>query len=172
MAMVMIRDSSSDSTNITIIAAAAGGGGGLVVLCCLLLVMAALSWGWKRGRSPYRKLKQPDYAEIAYGDVKNDVVIPKRQADVRAPPLPSLFLLHFQTDAFVAPTWHHQHYLTLERLIIAPDLRLAHAILQSARHGDLDVVRNSFPVWLCWRINCTHLPIALSLARYARRLDP
>lgn len=109
-------DSSSDSTNITIIAAAAGGGGGLVVLCCLMLVMAALSWGWKRGRSPYRKLKQPDYAEIAYGDVKNDVVIPKRQAD---------------------------HYLTLERLIIAPDLRLAHAILQSARHGDLDVASRS-----------------------------
>jgi len=168
MAMVMIRDSSSDSTNIKIIAAAAGGGGGLVVLCCLMLVMAALSWGWKRGRSPYRKLKQPDYAQIAYGDVKNDVVIPKRQADVRARSS-SHFLLHFQTDAFVAPTWHHQHYLTLERLIIAPDLRLAHAILQSARHGDLDVVRSSFPVG---DLICTHLPIALSVARHTRRLDP
>jgi hypothetical protein len=48
--------------------------------------MTALAWGWKRGRSPYRKLKQPDYAAIAYGDVKDDVVIPKRKADVRPPP--------------------------------------------------------------------------------------
>lgn len=74
--------SGSSSTDVIIIAVVAGGGG-LLALFCLLFAIAAIIWGYKRGRSPYRKLKQPDYAEIAYGDVKDDVVIPKKLADVR-----------------------------------------------------------------------------------------
>ena len=73
----------SDDTTIAIIAGAVGGGGGLLLLCCLALAVGAFVWGWRRGRSPYRRLKQPDYDAIAYGDVTSDVALPKKQLDVR-----------------------------------------------------------------------------------------
>jgi hypothetical protein len=49
------------------------------------LVVAAVVWGARRGRSPYRKLVQPDYEAVAYGDVKEDVVLPKKQQEVGKP---------------------------------------------------------------------------------------
>lgn len=72
---------SSDSA---LIGGVAGGVGGGLLLCCLLLVVAAIVWGARRGRSPYRKLVQPDYEAVAYGDVKEDVTLPKKQQEVSA----------------------------------------------------------------------------------------
>jgi hypothetical protein len=63
----------------------AGGVGGGLLLCCLLLVVAVVVWGERRGRSPYHKLVQPDYEAVAYGDVKEDVVLPKKQQEAIPP---------------------------------------------------------------------------------------
>ena len=63
-----------------------GGGAGLFCLLLLLLALVALVLARRRnGQRKMRKLTQPDYAELAYGDVDN-VSLPKRKAE--APPLP------------------------------------------------------------------------------------
>jgi hypothetical protein len=79
---------SGDDTNIgAIVGGAVGGGVGLVCLLLLLLALVVLVLARRRnGRRQMRKLTQPDYAELAYGDVDN-VSLPKRKAEA-SPPLP------------------------------------------------------------------------------------
>jgi hypothetical protein len=45
----------------------------------LLLLLLVLS---RRRRSAFRKLTQPNYETVAFGDVKEDVALPKKQAGV------------------------------------------------------------------------------------------
>lgn len=77
--------SSGDSTNNTLlIAVLAGGiGGGLLAFCLLLIIiLVVLIFVVRRRRSPYRKLKEPDWEEVAFGDVKEDISIPKKLLEV------------------------------------------------------------------------------------------
>jgi HAMP domain-containing protein len=57
-------------------------GGGLLVCLLLLLLIAVVLVATRRRRGAYRKLSQPDYEEVAFGDVKGDVTLPKKQAEV------------------------------------------------------------------------------------------
>ena len=60
---------------------AVGGGAGLFCLLLLLLALVALVLARRRnGQRKMRKLTQPDYAALAYGDVEN-VSLPKRKAE-------------------------------------------------------------------------------------------
>jgi hypothetical protein len=83
---------SSSSLDSALIGSIARGVGSSLLLCCLLLVMAVVIWGACRGRSPYHKLVQLDYEAVAYGDVKEDVVLPKKLQEVLS--LPSHRLLY------------------------------------------------------------------------------
>ena len=51
-------------------------------LLLLLVIAVALIATRRRKATAYRKLKQPDYEEVAFGDVKGDVALPKKQAEV------------------------------------------------------------------------------------------
>ena len=84
---------SSDDTNIgAIVGGAVGGGVGLVCLLLLLLALVVLVLARRRnGRRQMRKLTQPNYAELAYGDVDN-VSLPKRKAEARPPSAPAPLL--------------------------------------------------------------------------------
>jgi hypothetical protein len=159
----------SDDTTIAIIAGAVGGGGGLLLLCCLALAVGAFVWGWRRGRSPYRRLKQPDYDAIAYGDVTGDVALPKKQLDVRHNTPHSLNRTR-RTHRTRRTRWAHacaessvvlggsQQFHTLERLLIAPGLRLAQAILRTSNNnvGETDQVRSRVMCRACRveRVSC------------------
>jgi hypothetical protein len=78
------RDGSSDAA---LIGGVVGGVGGALFLLCLLLLLLAIIAVSRRRRSAYRKLKQPDFEAIAFGDVKEDVVLPKKQMEVSPSPL-------------------------------------------------------------------------------------
>lgn len=91
-----------------------GVGGGLLLCLLLLLVIAVVLMATRRRRATaYRKLKQPDYEEVAFGDVKGDVTLPKKQAE---------------------------GYRQLEQLLANPDHRLALAICEVASIGERDAM--------------------------------
>jgi hypothetical protein len=63
-------------------------GGGLLACLLLLLVIAVALVATRRRKAAYHKLRQPDYEEVAFGDVKGDVTLPKKQAEVIDMPQP------------------------------------------------------------------------------------
>jgi hypothetical protein len=67
---VVTGGSTDDSGSDFPVGAIAGIVVGCALLCCLILLVAALVVLVivRRRRSPYRKLKQPDYDELAFGD--------------------------------------------------------------------------------------------------------
>ena len=76
-------DSGGDSDDAALIGGIVGGiGGGLLLCLLLLLVIAVVLVATRRGQGAYRKLRQPDYEEVAFGDVKGDVTLPKKQTEV------------------------------------------------------------------------------------------
>jgi hypothetical protein len=75
---------SGDSSNVgAIVGGVVGGSAGLFCLLLLLLALLALVLARRRSgrRREMRKLTQPDYAALAYGDVEN-VALAKRKAEV------------------------------------------------------------------------------------------
>ncbi|ELR10938.1 GTPaseactivator protein for Ras-like GTPase [Acanthamoeba castellanii str. Neff] len=118
-------DSSGDDTNIgAIVGGAVGGGVGLVCLLLLLLALVVLVLARRRnGRRQMRKLTQPDYAELAYGDVDN-VSLPKRKAEA-SPPLPRPLA---------------DQYEKLEKLLLAENGRIAHAMFVGIASTDSEKV--------------------------------
>jgi hypothetical protein len=65
-----------------IVGGVVGGAVGLLCLLQVLLAVLAVLLARRRTGQKLRKLVQPDYAELAYGDVEN-VVVPKKNAEVR-----------------------------------------------------------------------------------------
>jgi hypothetical protein len=72
----------SSSSDAALIGGIVGGVGGAFLLLCLLMLLLLLLVLSRRRRSAFRKLTQPNYETVAFGDVKEDVALPKRQAGV------------------------------------------------------------------------------------------
>ncbi|ELR25191.1 GTPase-activator protein for Ras family GTPase [Acanthamoeba castellanii str. Neff] len=110
-----IPSSTGGDSDAALIGGIVGGvGGGLLLCLLLLLVIAVVLMATRRRRATaYRKLKQPDYEEVAFGDVKGDVTLPKKQAE---------------------------GYRQLEQLLANPDHRLALAICEVASIGERDAM--------------------------------
>jgi hypothetical protein len=74
------------SSNVgAIVGGVVGGAGALFCLLLILMViLAVVLTRHQRGRHAQKKLIQPDYAALAYGDLDN-VALPKKKAEVRPP---------------------------------------------------------------------------------------
>jgi hypothetical protein len=108
-------------------------------LCLLLILLALLALVLARRRNDQRrkmrKLIQPDYAELAYGDVEN-LTLAKRKAEV-------LLLFSSEHHMSVRSLTPVQHYEKLEKLLLAENGRLAHAMFVSVSPTSAEKVRLS-----------------------------
>lgn len=103
--------SGGSSTDIAaIVGGAVGGAVGLFFLLLVVLVVLALVVAKRKGHSQ-RKLRQPDYIALAYGDLNGGDSFPKRKAE---------------------------HLARLEQLLLEENGRLAHAVLAATSVNDAE----------------------------------
>jgi hypothetical protein len=100
-------DGGSSSNVGAIVGGVVGGAGALFCLLLILMVVLAIVLTRRqRGRHAQKKLLQPDYVALAYGDLDN-VALPKKKAEVRAPQSSSLQCARAHACACVRPDSLH-----------------------------------------------------------------